>query len=223
MSQRSPWLPCVVFQIGFVIVLDVQCRTVFVDTEKTGAALPTPQDYQAWPHESVVGGLVNMADHHQIGRAAAPGCVRAKDFHVAFFVGLKPAEITRLEDPIKCLGDRPGNVRKSVEKQAGFHPRLPDSSRSQKVAVDDADAQSVQSHIVRFDYDPCPQLGLVERAKPLVMIAGHDRQRAPSPPEFGQGLQALEVAWIVMLAVRTHPEIAKIAGNHQGIVGRQSV
>ena len=87
MSQgRLAWL-CVVVQILFAIVLDVQSRPFFVDLQKAGAALPAPQDDQAWAHACFVGRLVNMADHHQIGRAAAPGRVLTKDFHVALFVG----------------------------------------------------------------------------------------------------------------------------------------
>ena len=223
MSQgRLAWL-CVVLQILVAIVLDVQSRPFFVDLQKAGAALPAPQDDQAWVGESVVGRLMNMADHHQIGRASTSGRVLAKDFHVAFFVSLQAVKVARLEDSIECLGNRPGNVRKRLVESAGFHPRLPNSPCSQEVAVDDSDTKAVQRHIVRLGDDRCPQLRIVERAEPFVVITGHDGQRAASTPEFGQASQALATQTDFMLMARTHPEIAKIAGDDQGIVGRQAV
>ena len=75
---------------------------------------------------------------------------------------------------------------------------------------------------MRLGDDRRAQLGLVERAEPLVVIAGHDRQRAPLAPELGQGPQAFAAQRIVVSAARAHPEVAKIADDHQGIVARQS-
>ena len=88
--------------------------------------------------------------------------------------------------------------------------------------MDQPQTQAVDRQVMRLGDDRRAQLGLVERAEPLVVIAGHDRQRAPPAPEFGQGLQALASQQIVVGAPRAHPEVAEVAGDHQGIVARQS-
>src|SRR5262249_34699219 len=89
--------------------------------------------------------------------------------------------------------------------------------------VDQAEPQSVGRQVVRLAKDLRSPLGLVEGTEPGVVVAGHDGELAASPTEGGQGLDAPAALELVPGAAgpRAHPEVAKVADDHQLVVAAE--
>ena len=83
--------------------------------------------------------------------------------------------------------------------------------------MDKADAQAVNRQIVGFGDDPGTDLARVKRGEPCVVIAHHDRQRAPLAPEVRQSLKAWIIGQLALGVPGPHPEIAQVADDHQAI------
>ena len=84
------------------------------------------------------------------------------------------------------------------------------------------DAQAVYREFIGIRNDARAQFVLVERAKPRVVVAGHDRELAATALEFGQPPQAIASQEVARARARGHPEIAEIAGDQEGVIGGQA-
>jgi hypothetical protein len=209
-------------RLARAIALDVKLGALFVNPQKAEAALPAPQDDQARVVFGFIDRAVHMTDHDQIDRASAPDGIIAKDTQVALFLGDESALIAPDQGLIEHPGDRPGDAAEPFVEWPAFHPGFPNPPRAQEMAVDKPQPKTVDREIMWLGDDPCPQLALVKRAEPRVVIARHDRQRASLAPELGQGPKALAAQQIDLPSPRSHPEVAEVTDDEEVVVTGQS-
>ena len=87
--------------------------------------------------------------------------------------------------------------------------------------MDQPDPKAVNDHVMRLGDDPAPNSALIEPTEPFVVIAGHDRQRAPPMAELGQVREARVGGQLVFGEPGAHPEIAEVADDHQVVRRRE--
>jgi hypothetical protein len=206
-----------------VSILDnVKARPSFIDLEKAGSRLPSPQNDHPRVVPEVVNGAVDMADDHQVSCSVKFRRVGAEDLQMPFLIVRELAVIIPREDTVEDPGRDSWDVAERREEPVAFQKCFPGTPGPKPMPMHDSQAQAGNRDIEGVGNDLRAQLACVKRAEPGIVIAGHDRQGASVAVELGQSRQALAAQELTGAVPGGHPEIAEITRDQESIDASQA-
>ena len=166
-------------------------RPRLVDPQVARTALPAAQDDQSGAVGGLVDRAVDMADDDEVGRIAA----RRRVGPIDAAGGAPRRRGARARSSTPGPGRARGRSARGAGRTLGRTRGSP--SRPSRAGARPGDGRGPAGRAGRGRSWSCgsamisaPSARRVERAEPVVVIAGHDRQRAALAPELGQGPEA---------------------------------